>query len=243
MTIFRNKSGIPVHTANRLRRYALTLLGYDFTISYIDNANFAYADFVSRLINAHTKPGEEDVVIAEIRQEDRVVTDTELYDKQQVISALSASPITPEELERASEDSEHLCQVIKYVRTSWPALKRQVSNTEAAEYFQHKDSLHVVGNRLFHGDRPVIPPVLRPKILSDLHEGHPGCSRMQALARTQFFWPHINDQIASFVQRCVNCATNAKSPRKEVLHPWPRPNGPSQRLHIDFAGPVGSDFF
>lgn len=36
LSIFGNKNGVPVYTANRLQRWALILLGYNFTIQYIN---------------------------------------------------------------------------------------------------------------------------------------------------------------------------------------------------------------
>lgn len=38
--IFGSKKGIPVYTANRLQRWALTLLTYDFEIEYISTISF-----------------------------------------------------------------------------------------------------------------------------------------------------------------------------------------------------------
>ena len=35
LRIFGSKKGIPVYTANRLQRFALTLLSYDFGIEYV----------------------------------------------------------------------------------------------------------------------------------------------------------------------------------------------------------------
>ncbi|XP_011859118.1 PREDICTED: uncharacterized protein K02A2.6-like [Vollenhovia emeryi] len=122
-------------------------------------------------------------------------------------------------------------------------MKKQIGDSEAAEFFTHRLDLQVVGDCLYHGDRPVIPPKLRRKLLEELHDGHPGASRMQALARIQCFWPGINQQINSFVQRCGRCAINAKTPRKETLHPWPQPSRSWERLHIDFAGPMDGDVF
>jgi hypothetical protein len=242
LTIFGSKSGIPVHTANRLRRYALTLLGYDFVIKYIDGDKFAYADFVSRLIETHPKPGSEDIVIAAIREMSEEADD-EMYDEDSEIAVINTLPVSKEELRKATQECDHLQKVIKYVQSSWPQKKKQVEDVEAAEYFTARLELRVIGECLFHGDRPVIPPTLRKRMLEELHEGHPGASRMQALARVQCFWPGIYKQINSYVQRCENCAINAKCPKKEILHPWPKPSGPWQRVHIDFAGPMEGDFF
>jgi len=67
MAIFGNKKNIPVYTANRLQRWALQLLAYDFenTFEYVKTSEFGHADVLSRLINEHHRP-EEDFVIASI---------------------------------------------------------------------------------------------------------------------------------------------------------------------------------
>lgn len=236
LAIFGSKTGVPVHTANRLRRYALTLLGYDFTIRYVDGANFAYADFVSRLIDSHAKPGAEDIVIAEIRIESN-------SDEETAIDTATSLPILFTELQKATAESVPLQKVIKFTHTSWPQNKKQIVDDTAAEFFVHRNSLQCIQDVLFFGDRPVIPSRMRQKILEELHEGHPGASRMQGLARSQCFWPGITHDIESFVKNCAGCATNSKSPTKELLHPWPTPDKPWQRLHIDFAGPVNNDMF
>ncbi|XP_011858817.1 PREDICTED: uncharacterized protein K02A2.6-like [Vollenhovia emeryi] len=238
LKIFGDKNGIPVHTANRLRRYANTLLGYDFTIRYIDNASFAYADFVPRLISTHAKPGAEDIVIAEIRQSDYEEEETEF-----MVDAVNSLPVKLEDLQRATSDCSHLQLVMSYVRAHWPTQRRQIPDSEAAEYFIHRQDLRIIQDCLFSGDRPIIPPILRTKVLGELHTGHPGSSRMQGLANEKCFWPNMSRHISSFVQRCSKCATNAKSPVKEILHPWPVPNKPWKRIHIDFAGPIDHDSF
>lgn len=48
--IFGSRTGIPVYTANRLQRWALTLLLYDFKIEYVPTDKFGNADILSRLI-------------------------------------------------------------------------------------------------------------------------------------------------------------------------------------------------
>ncbi|XP_055603987.1 uncharacterized protein K02A2.6-like [Uranotaenia lowii] len=57
--IFGSKKGIPLHTANRLQRWALMLLNYDFDIRYVSTNEFGCADMLSRLID-RTKQPEED---------------------------------------------------------------------------------------------------------------------------------------------------------------------------------------
>jgi hypothetical protein len=64
LAIFGNRKGIPVHSANRLQRWAATLLGYDFMIEYWKSTDFDQADAIARLISAHSRSDEEVVVSA-----------------------------------------------------------------------------------------------------------------------------------------------------------------------------------
>lgn len=76
--IFGSKKGIPVYTANRLQRWALTLLLYDFEIQHISTDKFGCADVLSRLMSTQTRP-DEDYVLAAVHLENEVkavVTDT-----------------------------------------------------------------------------------------------------------------------------------------------------------------------
>jgi len=73
MAIFGNKKGIPVYTANRLQRWALQLLAYDFEIEYVKTSEFGHVDVLSCLINEHHRP-EKDFVIAFITMEKEMST-------------------------------------------------------------------------------------------------------------------------------------------------------------------------
>lgn len=61
LAIFNPKTGIPLYTAARLQRYALTVLAYDFEIEYVSTDSFGYADVISRLMVNHARPDEDTV--------------------------------------------------------------------------------------------------------------------------------------------------------------------------------------
>jgi len=71
LAIFGSKKGIPVYTANRLQRWATTLLGYEFAIKYQPTKSIGQADALSRLIYSHNLAA-EDVVIATVSIESEV---------------------------------------------------------------------------------------------------------------------------------------------------------------------------
>ncbi|XP_049291417.1 uncharacterized protein K02A2.6-like [Anopheles funestus] len=75
LRIFGSKKGIPVYTANRLQRFALTLQLYDFSIEYVPTGSFGNADVLSRLIRDYAKP-ESDYIIASLNVQKATQEDT-----------------------------------------------------------------------------------------------------------------------------------------------------------------------
>ncbi|XP_041785534.1 uncharacterized protein K02A2.6-like [Anopheles merus] len=70
LSIFGSMKGIPLHTANRLQRWALTMLNYDFEIQHVSTNEFGCADLLSRLIDQTIQPEEEYVIAALSIEED-----------------------------------------------------------------------------------------------------------------------------------------------------------------------------
>ena len=46
-----------------------------------------------------------------------------------------------------------------------------------------------------------------------------------------------------YVAACEACAAAAKTPPQAKSTQWPKPSGPWQRLHVDYAGPILGDYF
>lgn len=74
-------------------------------------------------------------------------------------------------------------------------------------------------------------------MIQELHEGHPGMSRMKALARMYLWWPGIDNEIEKSVCQCAACQEVQSSPPQAPLNPWKWPTRPWARLHLDYAGP------
>lgn len=92
-------------------------------------------------------------------------------------------------------------------------------------------------------DRITVPTTLRFKVLKMLHRGHPGITRMKALARSYVYWPQLDNDSTDIIKRCSSCAAAAKQPVKVELQSWPKATEPFQRIHIDYAGPYMGDKF
>ena len=61
LSVFGSKTGVSAHSANRLQRWELVLLAYDFSIEYRRTTHFGQADALSRLIASKKLTEEEDV--------------------------------------------------------------------------------------------------------------------------------------------------------------------------------------
>ncbi|KAL3208838.1 hypothetical protein MRX96_038558 [Rhipicephalus microplus] len=75
-------------------------------------------------------------------------------------------------------------------------------------------------------------------VLRLLHEGHPGEAKMKAVARSQLWWPAIDDDVTAPVQACRTCQENQRLPRRVPIKPWPFPERPWSRIYVDYAGPL-----
>lgn len=232
LTIFGSTKGIPAHTANRLQRWALILLSYDFDIKYIGTTEFGHADILSRLIADRPKQN-ENLVIASIKMENEI---------QQIITddINSALPVSFNDIGRESKNDPTLQEVAKYIINGWPH-KSAIKSREVLKYYNFKDSLSLIKNCLIFKDRTVVPPKFRGPILAQLHSTHPGISRMKALARSYVHWPNMDEDITAVVKSCEPCASTAKLPVKSLLSSWPIPNRPWERVHADFAGPLNNN--
>ncbi|XP_037821229.1 uncharacterized protein K02A2.6-like [Lucilia sericata] len=202
LTIFGSKKDIPVYTANRLQRWALTLLAYDFDIKYTNTQDFGHADVLSRLISSHEKPS-DDYIIASINLEKDFENDLN--------ESLSALPVTHNMIVKSSEKDKTLQRILHYMDTGWPHKSNDLE-PEIVPYFNRKDFLSFVGGCLLLNTRIVVPGLYRKRILRQLHRGHFAIERCKSLARSYVYWPNIDKDIEEFVKKCDKCQLAAKKP-------------------------------
>lgn len=238
LAIFGSKKGIPIYTANRLQRWALTLMLYNFEIEYISTNSFGFVDVLSRLINSHEKPEDEYIIACTTLE-----TDIE-EDLQNNINFL---PLTYNMITKATQQSKVLTQVKEFIRNGWPATNKQLQNsnclTELQQFFNRRESLWLINDNIMYGERLVIPTGFHKRVLRQLHRGHPGIQRMKAVARSYVYWPNIDQDIEFYVKQCHNCANAARAPVKNTLQSWSYPAAPMERIHVDIAGPCNDKYY
>lgn len=235
LSIFGSKNGIPVYTANRLQRWALTLATYDFDISYMSTKDFGTADILSRLI-ASNRTDDEDYVIACLHLEEEIT--------DQIEEIIDVLPITRKIIETETQRDQNLRVIIQYLKSEWPNSKAEIpDDDELAQFYNRRGSLSFASGCVMFGDRLVIPQRYRKLMLRQLHKAHLGTEAMKILARAYVYWPKIDYDITELARSCSKCAENAKSPVKTLLQSWPRTIRPMERVHTDIAGPIEGKWY
>lgn len=228
-----NTKDLDTRTANRLKRWTLRLIGYDFDIEYVNSEKFGQADALSRLI----RDVKQDVIDADLEEIVAALQETDTELQQIVNESVQFLPSTArQELQSATFSDGILAEVIDRLQNGW--LKSDVTDKELMPYYRRRDYLAIVDNTLVLNEKLIIPKRLQSTVLKQLHIAHPGIRRMIQLARRYFYWPAMHDNIERYVKECNHCDRTASNPVKEPLHPWPNPEKSWSRLHIDFAGPI-----
>jgi len=164
LSIFGNRKGIPVHSANRLQRRAATLLGYDFTIEYQKSAHFGQADALSRLISAQSAQDEE-VVIAALQAE---------FDMDMLTSCI---PVTFDKLRSITEKDALLQTVKEFIKSRWPdlsLLRQHADWSQLESFYRRREALTIEQGCVLFRAHVTIPTTLWSRVLKLLHQGHPG---------------------------------------------------------------------
>ena len=71
--------------------------------------------------------------------------------------------------------------------------------------------------------------------MQELHQGHPGITRIKSLVRGFVWWPGMDHELEEMVKSCPNCQVHQKSPAVAPVHPWEWPQCPWTRLCIDYV--------
>ncbi|VDO45763.1 unnamed protein product [Haemonchus placei] len=138
------KFHLSVYTANRLQRWATTLLNYNFNIQYAKTSEFGQADVLSRLIGLYSpEPG------------DRVIASVDADLCAEVMDNCNQLPVSFRSVQAAATADHTLTQVIGYIRSgTWPKENR---NSPFWPYYNRRESLSTIGSCLLTSNRLVIP--------------------------------------------------------------------------------------
>ena len=222
LAILGPKKGIPPLAAARLQRWSILLSAYRYDIQFKSTSAHANADGLSRLpISDATMPDQS--------------VEVSLFN----VAQINFLPVTAQQIDRLTKTDPNLSKVLQYTREGWPSTVPD----ELKPFKQRADEITTEGDCLLWGIRVIIPQKLRGDILKELHQNHPGVTRMKALARSYLWWPKLDKHLEDMVKSCTSCQSVKEAPPVAPLHPWIWPTKPWERIHVDFAGPYQNKMF
>ena len=200
-TILGPKKGIPPIAAARLQRWAVQLTAYSYEIEFKSMNDHCNADALSRLPLKDTGS--------------KCSTTPSEFNVHQIM----ALPVSCTDVERASRQDAIVSKVLQYTRKGWPN-----TISDSLKPFSHrKNELTIEGEFLLWGTRVIIPSKLRETVLKELHQAHPGVTRMKATARSQLWWPGLDKDLEKEAHSCLSCQAVKQAPAAAPLHPWAFP--------------------
>ena len=204
----------------RLQRMLLRLQRYNLSVSYICGSHMFLADALSRA------PLRQGVISSSfISSLETTVNDT----------PHNVSESGNKELQQATA-ADPVMQVLRQtIEKGWPAHRANLPMAMRA-YFDIRDELTVDSKSglIYKGDRIVVPPPLRRIMLVRAHAGHVGIGGCLRRLREALFWPGMNSEAKSYMEKCDVCLAVQDAPRKEPLIPHAFPMRPWAKIAADF---------
>ncbi len=211
-TLLGPKSGIPTLAAARLQRWALILMGHNYTIQYRRSEEHSNADALSRLPCGDSTEATE----AEINS----------------VAFTNNVPVSAKLIAEATRKDPLLSQVLDYTTRGWP---NRVEDKELLPYYKRRTELSLEQGCLLWGMRVIIPPKYRNTMQQELHAEHTGVVRMKSMARSHFWYPGVDQEIENTAKSCHICCSMHNDAPTAPLHPWTYPSRVWERIHVDFA--------
>ena len=162
ITLFNEAKVVPAQASNRIQRWALLLASYEYTISYRSTTKHSNADAMSQLPlpdKPKTTPVPAELVL--------------------MIEKLDEAPISSKQVATWTQRDHVLSRVHQYIMLGWP----KEADDEIKPYWNRRLELSTHAGCILWGTRVVVPPQGRTMVLAEFHGGHPGITRMKALAR------------------------------------------------------------
>ena len=220
----------------RLQHLKSHLMAYHFTAHWTKGSNHNAPDTLSR--NPVSDPQFEDTLAEYDIQNNPAISATEI--RAITTSEPPTSACLEELQQQAAQDPEYQ-QLLSVILNGFPDHRQQLPDN-CRRFWNVREHLSVDDGLIIYGCRLLIPTILRPKVLSDLHSSHQGLVPTKQRARLTVYWPGIDNDIDNTILSCQFCQDHLPSNPKEPLIQKPRPQHPFREIAVDYCTYGGQQF-
>ena len=147
--------------------------------------------------------------------------------------------LTTEMLQKATKKDHDLQLLISYLKK-----RDKVKCKETLPYYCNVfEELSEINQLVVRGSQIVIPKSLRADVIALAHEGHQCMDKTLKLLRETSWFPKMSKDVADFVSSCRGCNASTNRNTPVPLEPNLLPDGPWRNLHLDFKGPIDSNYY
>ena len=132
------------------------------------------------------------------------------------LQMLDLTPVTSERIKHWTNEDKVLSKVKKCLLEGDWTISPEMSD-EFKPYTKRKNEISLEAGVILWGVRVVVPDNGHAKLLDELHESHPGASKMKSIARAHMWWPKIDNDIEDFTH-FTHCTTSSMGvPRQSMV--------------------------
>ena len=205
--IFDPTQSLKTDISQRLMRFSLKMMRFDYEIKHLPGKQNNVADLLSRT-NFDTS-----------------------VDSVKLPVVHFSEPCNSIDTLKTEYAGDEFLQSLKrrIVSGNWTAL-----SPRERLYKRYCNALTVEDEIIRLGSRIIPPQSLYRRIFDVVHQTHQGCKATLTLVQREFFWPQMLRTIEGFTYGCEMCA-NARFRAVDTTHAWPKETAPWTRVHIDWG--------
>ena len=144
-----------------------------------------------------------------------------------------------EMLQHHTKKDTKLSLLSRYVQTH----KEKHCQKDLPAYSGIFNELTLFNGMILRGEQVIIPPSLYSEVTSLAHEGHQGADKTLKLLRETCWFPGMRNHVIQYVKSCIACNAATSHENPVPLEPNLLPQRPWQKLHADFKGPIGGQYY
>ena len=213
----------------RVDRHRTKFLSFDYHVVY-ESGKYSPCDYGSRHPSGTT-------LFSEQQKEQWCIENGEEILVNRIVQGLVPSAITIQDIKDATSKDQSCQKLIEDVT------KYKSCRAELGLYKGIFNELSVVDGILLREDRVIIPSLLQADIIQLAHECHMGIDKTVKLIRETCWFPNMHSMVSDYVNSCIGCQAAIPNTPPVPLQPNFMPERPWQKLHADFKGPIGAQYY